>query len=97
MTEFIRHRVNKIDELRSLKKNWGAEIDLRSSVSDAGFIHLSHDPWKRGESFAERNEGTRLAIQQTRVTLMWYEETEKCCARHCCCCFDFGDLGGLAH
>jgi hypothetical protein len=51
MTLFIRHRVNQISDLESVKPEWGVEIDLRSDVGSTGKLHLSHDPWKRGDDF----------------------------------------------
>lgn len=50
---FIRHRANSIDELAKIELDWGVEIDLRSDVSSSGKIHLSHDPWIRGDDFEE--------------------------------------------
>jgi hypothetical protein len=46
----IKHRVNTIKELKSINKDYGIEIDLRSNKSD---IYLHHDPFKNGESFLE--------------------------------------------
>ncbi len=48
---FIRHRVNRLDQLSSLGSDEGAEIDLRSDLSVSGGIHLAHDPWSRGDDF----------------------------------------------
>jgi hypothetical protein len=48
---FIRHRVNAIADLSRVDPAWGVEIDLRSDVAAPGNIHLSHDPWKRGDDF----------------------------------------------
>jgi hypothetical protein len=51
---YVRHRVNTVAELEALPdRSWGAEIDLRSDVSRPGAIHLAHDPWKAGDSFAD--------------------------------------------
>ncbi len=44
----IKHRVNTIKDLKKTDKNFGVEIDLRSSQSD---IYLHHDPFKKGELF----------------------------------------------
>ncbi len=52
-TQFILHRVNAIAEQSRLDPAWGAEIDLRSAVDAPGSVHLSHDPWARGDDFAE--------------------------------------------
>ncbi len=51
MLQIIRHRINTTLELNSLNPEFGVEIDLRSDVSTPGHIHLSHDPWVKGESF----------------------------------------------
>jgi hypothetical protein len=48
---YFRHRVNEAAALAGLDPAWGVEIDLRSDVSVPGHIHLSHDPWKRGDPF----------------------------------------------
>lgn len=53
MIQFIKHRVNRIADLSSVKPEWGVEIDLRSVVEAPGALHLSHDPWKRGDDFQE--------------------------------------------
>lgn len=61
---FLRHRVNRIQELASLEKSWGVEIDLRSAVNEKGSLHLSHDPWTPGDDFeAWLKEFKRLQIQ----------------------------------
>ena len=44
----IKHRVNTIKDLKKTDKNFGVEIDLRSSQSG---IYLHHDPFKKGELF----------------------------------------------
>jgi len=49
MPLWIRHRVNSIEQLKTIPLECGAEIDLRSDVSVPGSIHLSHDPWVKGE------------------------------------------------
>jgi hypothetical protein len=48
---YFRHRVNEAAALAELDPAWGVEIDLRSDVSVPGHLHLSHDPWRRGEPF----------------------------------------------
>ena len=47
----IRHRVNQIAQLDGQNRAWGAEIDLRSDVTLAKKIHLSHDAWVKGDDF----------------------------------------------
>ena len=51
MTQFIRHRINRIAELGDVNPDCGVEIDLRSDVAAEGTLHLSHEPWKRGDDF----------------------------------------------
>lgn len=48
---YVRHRQNEAGPLASLDRAWGVELDLRSDVDVPGHLHLSHDPWKRGEPF----------------------------------------------
>lgn len=48
--KFIQHRINKIADLTHLNPTYGAEIDLRTDVNQASSIHLSHDPWVKGDS-----------------------------------------------
>lgn len=50
-TNFVLHRCNTISSLDSVKPEWGVEIDLRSDLSQKNYLHLSHEPWERGESF----------------------------------------------
>ena len=45
---FIKHRVNKIRDLKKLNKEYGVEIDIRSNGKN---LYLHHDPYKKGESF----------------------------------------------
>ena len=40
MTEFIAHRINKIDELKTIPSQYGVEIDLRPQNDK---IILEHD------------------------------------------------------
>jgi hypothetical protein len=40
---YIAHRINTIDELKSIPINYGIEIDLRN---DRNFIILAHDPFE---------------------------------------------------
>ena len=47
---FVKHRLNEIQDLRSLNQNYGVEIDLRI-VDDR--IMLSHDAFEKGIFFEE--------------------------------------------
>lgn len=49
--KLIAHRVNTVEELKSLPNQYGVEIDLRDSAD--GEIHIAHDPFVKGESFEE--------------------------------------------
>lgn len=49
--KLIKHRINTLHELKNLNANLGAEIDLRSKVSQAQSLHLSHDAWVLGDDF----------------------------------------------
>jgi len=44
--EIIVHRINKINELKNIPKNYGVEIDIRADGSN---LILNHDPFKKGE------------------------------------------------
>jgi hypothetical protein len=44
--EFIIHRVNKISQLKKIKKIYGTEIDIRAKGSK---LILSHDPGQNGD------------------------------------------------
>lgn len=57
MTQYILHRVNAVADQSKLDPSWGAEIDLRSDLAVPGEIHLSHDPWARGDRFNVWAEG----------------------------------------
>lgn len=47
----INHRVNSIEQLSKHNPFYGCEIDIRSDVSKPGSLHVSHDPWVRGDNF----------------------------------------------
>ena len=48
--EIIIHRVNKLEELIKLPKEYGTEIDLRTKGSK---IILNHEPFKDGCNFID--------------------------------------------
>ena len=48
MTHFIAHRINTLEELKSLPSTFGVELDLRDSGND---LILQHDPFTDGELF----------------------------------------------
>lgn len=49
--EFIAHRINTVEELRSLDPQYGVELDLRDNLD--GRIYISHNPFEYGEDFEE--------------------------------------------
>lgn len=50
-TQYIAHRINKINELQSLPAEYGIELDLRDDLN--GRIYISHNPFEPGEDFEE--------------------------------------------
>ena len=48
--EFIAHRINTIEELKQVPKEYGVELDLRDYGDK---LILQHDPFKDGEDFEE--------------------------------------------
>lgn len=48
---FCSHRINTIDELKRIPRNYGIEIDLRDHIN--GDIYIAHDPFILGENFEE--------------------------------------------
>ena len=49
-TQFICHRINKIDELVKIDNSFGIELDIRDDHKTEKII-LSHDPFIDGENF----------------------------------------------
>ncbi|MBP2657682.1 MAG: hypothetical protein H6Q69_714 [Firmicutes bacterium] len=49
--EFISHRVNIKNELKSLNTTYGVEVDLRDDLT--GRVYMQHDPFTEGEDFEE--------------------------------------------
>jgi len=77
--EYIAHRVNTIDELKEIPKEYGVELDLRDFAER---LVLQHDPFKDGEDFEEYlkhyNHGTMiLNIKSERVEHKVLELLEK--------------------
>lgn len=78
--EFIAHRINKLEELETLPKEYGVEIDLRDNVD--GKIYINHDPFILGEDFEEYlkkySHGTMiLNIKSERIELKILELLKK--------------------
>ena len=60
--EFIIHRVNKIKDLKTLPKKFGAEIDIRTMGSK---LILNHEPFNKGdilENYLENYEHKTLVL-----------------------------------
>ena len=49
--EFIAHRINTVEELRNLPREYGVELDLRDSLDER--IYIQHNPFEPGEDFEE--------------------------------------------
>ena len=67
--EYIAHRINAIEELKQIPKEYGVELDLRDYGER---LILQHDPFKDGEDFEEYlkyyNHGTMiLNIKSERI------------------------------
>jgi len=80
-TEFICHRVNKIEELEKIDRQFGVEIDIRDEHTTNKLI-LAHDPFVSGDSFEEylekySNETLILNIKSERVELLCLDLLKK--------------------
>lgn len=47
--EFIAHRINTLEELKSVSYEYGVELDLRDDLT--GRIYIQHNPFENGEDF----------------------------------------------
>ena len=77
--EFIAHRINTVEELKNVPKEYGVEIDLRD-FGDR--LIIQHDPFKDGEDFEEYlkhyNHGIMiLNIKSERIEYRVLELIEK--------------------
>jgi capsular polysaccharide biosynthesis protein len=54
-THFICHRINNIDELKSIPDIFGTEVDIRDykTINTTNSLILSHDPYTNGNNFQE--------------------------------------------
>ena len=80
-TQFICHRINTVNELKNIDKEFGVEIDLRDDHK-SGKIILSHDPFVDGEHFEdylkEYNHNTLiLNIKSERIEIESLKLLEK--------------------
>lgn len=76
---FIAHRINTIDELKTIPFEYGVEIDIRDSNNR---LILQHDPFKDGEDFDEYLKHYRhgiliLNIKSERIEMKVLELIEK--------------------
>lgn len=78
--EFIAHRINTVEELRTLDPACGVELDLRDNLD--GTIYICHNPFEPGEPFEdylkEYHHGIMiLNIKSERVELKTLELLKK--------------------
>lgn len=78
--EFIAHRVNAVEELKSLSREYGVELDLRDNLD--GRIYIQHNPFEDGEDFEEYlkeyHHGTMiLNVKSERIELKILEMIAK--------------------
>lgn len=78
--EFIAHRINTVEELKQLPREYGVELDLRDDLS--GRIYIQHNPFEPGEDFEEYlkeyHHGTMiLNIKSERIELKILEMLPK--------------------
>lgn len=70
--EYIAHRVNTVEELKNLPREYGVELDLRDDLN--GRIYIQHNPFEPGEDFEdylkEYHHGTMiLNVKSERIEL----------------------------
>lgn len=78
--EFIAHRINSMQELKSIPVEYGVELDLRDDLT--GRIYIQHNPFEPGEDFeeylAQYSHGTMiLNIKSERIELKILELLRK--------------------
>ena len=70
--EYIAHRINTVEQLRSVPSDCGIEIDLRDMPG--GMLYLQHDPFVSGENFEsflqEYHHGTMIInVKSERIEM----------------------------
>ena len=60
--EFIIHRINKINELKKIPKNYGTEIDIRCKGSKLILNHEPHENGDRLENYLENYNHKTLVL-----------------------------------
>ncbi len=78
--EFIAHRINTKEELKTLPEEYGVELDLRDNID--GRVYINHDPFILGEDFEEYlknySHGTMiLNIKSERIEIKVLELIKK--------------------
>lgn len=81
--EIIAHRVNSINELKKLPKEYGVELDVRDSGND---LILVHNPFEPGEFFDEYLKNYRhgtmiINVKSERIEHRVLELLEKYCIK----------------
>jgi hypothetical protein len=77
---YIAHRVNTVEELKKLPREYGVELDLRDNLD--GRIYIQHNPFEAGEDFEdylkEYHHGTMiLNVKSERIELKIQELMKK--------------------
>lgn len=80
-TQFICHRVNTLEELNKINKQFGTEIDIRDD-NKSGKLILEHDPFVNGEYFEDylqkyKHNTLILNIKSERIELDCLKLLEK--------------------
>jgi hypothetical protein len=80
-TQFICHRINTVNELKNIGKQFGVEIDLRDDHK-TGELILAHDPFLGGEYFEDylkeyNNNTLILNIKSERIEIDCLKLLEK--------------------
>ena len=80
-TQFICHRINKLEELHKIDKQFGVELDIRDDHK-SGKLILAHDPFVNGEYFEDYLQNYKhntliLNIKSERIELDCLKLLEK--------------------
>jgi hypothetical protein len=77
--KFIIHRINTIEKLKKIPKEYGCEIDIRSNGSN---LILNHDPFKNGDFFNDyldeyKHDTLILNIKESGIEDLVLQEVKK--------------------